>query len=334
LAEQVWLPLAIQRAGVQALLCPTASVPLLLSRPAVVSIQRLLSSHPEFWATGEGSLPRWRGRLQDHWYRAGIRRSVRRAAAILAVSDQARREAIRGGGVDPTRVVVARHGVSDRFRPVDAPQRIARLLEQHGLRVPFFVVVEALSPYKNLDRVIEGLAQVRQWSHQLPMLALIGSDRFGCWPDLARLADTLDLQDQVRFLGALPPSDLPPLYTAATASLSLSPSESWGLPMVESMACGCPVVCARRSSLPEVAGDAALFVDPDRPQEVAEAIWRLATLPNIRDAWVERGIEHARQFDWHETARITRDTLIAAATGRAIAPRDTRLEVGNVRAGV
>src|SRR5207248_11481141 len=117
------------------------------------------------------------------------------------------------------------------------------------------------------------------------------------------------------------------------APLSLSPSESLGLPMVESMACGCPVICARRASLPEVAGDAALFVDPDRPQEIAEAIWRLATLPNIRNAWVERGIEHARQFDWHETARVTRDALTAAATGRPIARRDARVAVGDVRAG-
>jgi glycosyltransferase involved in cell wall biosynthesis len=88
--------------------------------------------------------------------------------------------------------------------------------------------------------------------------------------------------------------------------------------MIESMACGCPVIAARRSTTPEAAVDAALYVDPDRPQEIAEAIWRLATLPNVRDAWVARGLEHARQFDWHETARITRDALLAVAQGRPV----------------
>jgi glycosyltransferase involved in cell wall biosynthesis len=110
------------------------------------------------------------------------------------------------------------------------------------------------------------------------------------------------------------------LYTGATASLSLSAGESSGLPIIEAMACGCPVVCARRSSMPEVAGDAALFVDPDRPHEVAEAIWRLSTLPNVRDAWVETGLQRARQFDWRETARITRDVLLAVAEGKPVRP--------------
>jgi glycosyltransferase involved in cell wall biosynthesis len=182
------------------------------------------------------------------------------------------------------------------------------------------LAVGVISPYKNLNRVLEALAQVRRWSHRLPMLALVGEDRFGCRPSLERLAASLDLEEQVRFLGVLPQSVLPAMYTAATASLSLSSSESSGLPIIEAMACGCPVVCARRSSMPEVAGDAALFVDPDRPHEVAEAIWRLSTLPNVRDAWVETGLQRARQFDWRETARITRDVLLAVAEGRPVRP--------------
>src|SRR5947209_7756245 len=123
-AEQVWLPLAARRAGVHALLCSTAAIPVLLSQPAVVSLQRLWTSHPEFWAAKRSLLHRWRLRLRDsrdHW---GIRHSVRRAAAVLAVSDQARRDAILFCGADPSRIAVAPHGVSDQFRPVDAPQRI------------------------------------------------------------------------------------------------------------------------------------------------------------------------------------------------------------------
>jgi alpha-1,3-rhamnosyl/mannosyltransferase len=256
---------------------------------------------------------------------------------VLAVSEQTRRETARHCAVDPTRIVVARHGVSGEFQPVQDRERIAALLEQHGLRRPFLLGVGTISPYKNLNRVMEGLAQVRRWSHRLPMLALVGEERFDCRAGLERLAVSLDLQEHVRFLGVLPQATLPTLYTAAVASLSLSSCESFGLPIVESMACGCPVICARRSSLPEVAGEAALFVDPDRPQEVAEAIWRLSTLPNVREAWVEAGIERARQFDWRETARITRDVLVAVAEGRppreaAGARRQTPVEIAD-RAG-
>jgi glycosyltransferase involved in cell wall biosynthesis len=314
--EQLWLPLAARRAGLNALLCPTDTIPRLFSGPTVMTVQNLLSSHSELWNDCNGRARRWLGLLKTQSYRAARGRSARRAAAVLAVSEQTRRETARYCRVDPARLVVARHGVSRQFRPVESPEVMAEALERYGLRKPFLLVVGRLSPYKNLDRVLEGLAQVRQWSHRLPMLALVGDDRFGCQPRLQRLALGLDLHDHVRFLGVLPQAALPALYSAAAASLSLSSCESFGLPIIESMACGCPVICARRSWLPEVAGQAALFVDPDRPQDVAEAIWRLVTLPNVRDAWVERGLERARQFDWHETARITRTVLIAVAEGR------------------
>ncbi len=316
--EQLWLPMAARRAGVQVMLCPTASIPRLLSPPAVIAIQSLLSFHPEFWARQGGSLRRWQSRARGRYFRATQGAMARRAAAVLAVSEQTRRETARYCAVDPARIVVARHGVSDQFRPVDDAERIATLLERFGLCRPFLLIVDALSPYKNLDRALEGLAQVRRWSHRLPMLALIGEDRFGCRSRLERQVVALDLEAQVRFPGVVPRNQLPALYTAATATLSLSSCEASGLSLVEAMACGCPVICARRSSLPEVAGDAALFVDPDRPQEVAEAIWRLSTLPNVREAWVEAALRRAEQFDWQETARLTRDVLIAVAQGRPL----------------
>jgi glycosyltransferase involved in cell wall biosynthesis len=332
--EQLWLPLAARRAGIDVLLCPRTMVPALWSRPTVITVPDLLTFHPEFWTHAGGPLRRWHSRLRDRGHRARLRAAARRASAVLAVSEQTRRDTARHCAVDPTRIVVARHGVSGEFQPVQDRERIAALLERHGLRTPFLLVVGTISPYKNLNRVLEGLAQVRRWSHRLPMLALVGEDRFDCRAGLERLAVSLDLQDHVRFLGVLPQAMLAPLYTAAIASLSLSSCESFGLPIVESMACGCPVICARRSSLPEVAGEAALFVDPDRPQEVAEAIWRLSTLPNVREAWVEAGMERARQFDWRETARITRDVLVAVAEGRppreaAGARQPMRVEIGD-----
>lgn len=334
-AEQLWLPLAARRIGVDVLLCPTASVPRLWApRPAVLTVHDLLTFHPEFWAHAGGPLRRWHSRLRDRGHRARLRGSARRASAVLTVSEQTRRETARHCAVDPTRIVVARHGVSGEFQPMQDRERLTALLERHGLRTPFLLVVGAISPYKNLDRVLEGLAQVRRWSHRVPQLALVGEDRFDCRASLERLAVSLDLQEHVRFLGVQPQTTLPWLYSAAIASLSLSSCESFGLPIVESMACGCPVICARRSSLPEVAGEAALFVDPDRPQEVAEAIWRLSTLPNVREAWVEAGIERARQFDWRETARITRDVLCAVAEGRVpreavMARRPPPVEIGD-----
>jgi glycosyltransferase involved in cell wall biosynthesis len=315
-AEQLWLPLAARRAGVHALLCPGPSIPRLWSRPAVITIQNLLSLRAQPWTVAGSRSRRWQARLVERSCRARLRASARRANAVLTVSEQTRRETARYCAVDATRIVVARHGVSSEFQPATDPERVTALLERYGLRTPFLLIVGELSPYKNMNRALEGLAQVRRWSHRLPMLALAGDDRFGCRPSLERLAYGLDLEEQVRFLGALPQGALPALYSAAAASLSLSACEPSGLPVVESMACGCPVICARRAALPEVAGDAALYVDPDRPQEVAEAIWRLTTLPNVREAWVEAGFQRAREFDWRETARITRDVLLAVAEGR------------------
>lgn len=317
-AEQLWLPAAARRAGVEVMLCPTAAVPRLLTQPAVITVHNPPSFCPELWGGAGRGLAHWPPRLRSRRYRESLRGSIRRAAALLAVSESIRRETARFCAIDSKRIVVARHGVARQFRPVEAPERIARVLARHSLQPPFVLAVGGLSPYRNLDRLLEGLAQVGRWARRLPQLALAGEDRFGCRPRLERLAVSLDIREQVRFLGPVSHADLPELYTAAIASISLSSGDCSSVPLLESMACGCPVICARRSLAPAGVGEAALFVDPDRPQEVAEAIWRLTTLPNIREAWVECSLAHARQFDWHETARITRDVLAAVAQGRPV----------------
>jgi glycosyltransferase involved in cell wall biosynthesis len=313
-AEQTWLPFAARRAGVDVLLCPTDSVPLLRFQRTVMTVQNLLPFHPEFW-DANGRLG-WKKAAKHRCRRFLVRSSARRASALLAVSEQTRREAGCFCGVDPSRIIVAHHGVSPRFRRAGSTWVCSELLSRYRLNRPFLLIVGALSPYKNLDCAIRALAHLRQRSRQVPMLVLVGDDRIQYRARLESLATELGVRDCVRFMGVVPHCDLPILYSGAVASMSLSSCESFGLPVVEAMACGCPVVCANRSSLPEVAGSAALIVAPQCVEAVAEAAWLLLSRPDVWDAYSKLGLERARQFDWRTTARITRDVLLAVAEGR------------------
>src|SRR5205823_13133308 len=127
MAEQLWLPAAARRAGVDAMLCPMATIPRLLSPPAVIVGHDRLSFRPEFWRPAGGFFRRWQSRSGERCARLSLRRSARRAAVVLAASDPIRREIVRYCAVDPARVAVARPGVSSRFRPAEAPERIVGL---------------------------------------------------------------------------------------------------------------------------------------------------------------------------------------------------------------
>jgi glycosyltransferase involved in cell wall biosynthesis len=127
----------------------------------------------------------------------------------------------------------------------------------------------------------------------------------------------MEHRDDVHFLGFVPADDLPRLVGSALALVYVSVYEGFGLPVVEAMASGTPVVAAHRAALPEVAGDAALFVEPLDPESIAAALERLAADPELRAGLVRRGLERARRYDWNLTATAVRDALARIARPRA-----------------
>ena len=231
-----------------------------------------------------------------------VPRSVRRADHVLADSEATRADLMALYGTPPARITVLWSGVDARFAPVTAAAELERVRQRYALPAgPFILSVGTVQPRKNYARLIAALGRLRaEW----PDLALVivGGPGWLENPIYATL-DAHGLRDAVTFTGFADDADLPALYTLARAVALPSLYEGFGLPVLEAMACGTPVVTSNVSSLPEVAGDAALLVDPLDEDALDAALRRLLMDEALRASLRERGLARAATFTWERAAR-------------------------------
>ncbi|NPV06602.1 MAG: glycosyltransferase family 4 protein [Anaerolineae bacterium] len=220
--------------------------------------------------------------------------NVRVASAILADSCATRADLQSLLGVPSQRVTVVYPGVSEAFFPQPA-QKVARVTARHRLPSQYLLFVGTLHPRKNLLRLLAAHAQVGQ----APTLVLAGRPGWMSEPILRRARSAAP---RVRLLGPVAEEDLPALMSGATALMLPSLYEGFGIPVLEAMACGTPVIASATSSLPEVVGDAGLLVDPLSPEDIASAMRRVCQEPELVQDLRQRGRARARQFTWRAAA--------------------------------
>ncbi|HEX5415755.1 MAG TPA: glycosyltransferase family 1 protein [Chloroflexota bacterium] len=294
--EQTVLPLALRRFGSEILHAPAYVAPLTGGTRTVVTFHDL--SYFLYPASFNAAN---RAYLQTF-----SRLSARRADRLIAVSEATRQDLVRLLGVAPERVDVVPNGVDERFRPMADPALLSRFRGQRGLPERFILSLCTLEPRKNLPTLIRAYALARDQGVTEPLVLAGGVG----WGDLAirSLVEELGLVSNVLLPGYIPQEEQALWYNAATLFAYPSRYEGFGLPVAEAMACGTPVVTSNRSALPEVVGDAGVTVDPDRPDELAEAMARLLH----DDDWCAelrgRGQRRARQFSWDHAARLTVET--------------------------
>jgi glycosyltransferase involved in cell wall biosynthesis len=205
--------------------------------------------------------------------------------------------------VPERKVRVCTSAADAHFAPVpDGPERRA-VLNRYGIVPPYLLYVGNVTPRKNIARLFESFAAVHA-RHPAVSLVIGGKRRWNN-AEIDAAFERLDLGSSVRFTGYMDDADLPAVYSAAEVFVFPSRYEGFGLPLLEAMACGAPVVTSTASSLPEVAGDAALLVDPDDTNGLAEAIERLLTDEPLRADLRNRGIRHAAGFTWKRAAHET-----------------------------
>jgi glycosyltransferase involved in cell wall biosynthesis len=277
------------------LFVPSHVLPLIHPQRSVVTVHDL----------GYHRFPEAHTLSQNVYLRWSTRYNARNAARILADSEATRRDLMLYYRVSESRIAVVYPGRDESMAPVVDPVLLAAVRARYGIVGPYLLYVGTLHPRKNLVRLVQAFAQLPARDSEFPLhdlrLVLAGQPGW-LYDEIMAQIRRLGLQDRVLLTGYVPDSDLPALLSEAVAFVFPSLYEGFGLPVLEAMACGTPVVCSSTSSLPEVAGEAALLIDPLDVAALAEALFRVVTDQGLRRALVERGFGQAKMFSWQRCA--------------------------------
>jgi len=237
--------------------------------------------------------------------RLTVRRTARTAAHIITPSEFTRRDLIETYHVAPERISVTPYAAASHFRPAPV-EAVAEVKRRYGIGGDYLLAVGSIQPRKNLVRLIRAYSDLRRTRSQakLPRLVLVGK-RAWLYGETLRAVEQSGVASEVIFTGYVPEHDLPALYTGALCFVYPSYFEGFGLPPLEAMACGVPVIAGDRTSLPEVVGDAGLLVNPFDEDAIGAGLARLIDDEVLRADLRTRGQARAALFNWRETARQT-----------------------------
>lgn len=238
-------------------------------------------------------------------YYGQIDRAVRDAEGIIAVSHSTKRDMMNLLAVPAHRVTVVHEAANPVFRPLDDAAALNAVRKRYDLPERFILFIGTIEPRKNLPTLIQAYRLLREREGPgLPALVVAGAKGW-LFDSVFALVEQLDLVDQVLFTGGIPWVDVPALYNLAEAFVFPSLYEGFGLPPLEAMACGTPVIAADVSSIPEVVGEAGLLIDPNDAEGLSEALGRVLNDPALRQDLRQRGLARAREFSWDRAARET-----------------------------
>lgn len=303
--EQGVLPLYVKRHNVDLLLSAGMTAPVLCPAASVLMLFDLQHINQP------GNFP---------WYylpflRSIIYASARSADGVLTISNQVRNDIIRFYHLPPGRVEVTHLAVDhDVFSLHGAPDT-ATVRARYGLPDRFILYAASSLPHKNHERLFHAFRRIREQVPEIQLVLIGARDRGE--QVLLRIIKNLGLEQSVLLLGWLPFEDVPSIYRASEAFVFPTLHEGFGLPVIEAMACGVPVVCSRIEPLLEIAGDAAIFVDPLSPEEITAAVIRILTDAPARERLIGKGLSRSHEFTWNTTATKTLAFLamIARKTG-------------------
>lgn len=291
LREQIEIPWAARGAGLLHVLHYNA--PLLHRGPLIVSILDLIHITEQSY---RHSVSSW------IYAKPMLKMAARKAEHIITISEYSRNQIVGLLGVPRSKVSVIYCGANPEFRPLN--QEDSREFVSHELSVPdrYILYVGNLKPHKNVSVLLRAFADLRKRGAISHKLLVVGDDaRWGT----ARRRECVDLGiiDDVTFVKYVTQHFLPHVYAGADLLVMPSTIEGFGLPVLEAMACGTPVICSRAASLPEVAGEAALYFDPSSPEELACAVERLLGSGDLQQDLRLKGLERAKEFSWDESVR-------------------------------
>lgn len=296
--EQRTFPQAAGQVGADLAHVPYWGSPLRSPVPVVVTVHDLIPL----------VLPQYRGGALARLYTGLVAASARGAAAIITDSESAKQDILARLGVPPDRVTAIPLAAGEQYQPEEVELVSMALRKKYNLPAEFVLYLGGYDVRKNVAALLKAYTYVRDGLGDQFPLVLAGrlpqkeSPRF---TDVEALIDELDLRDVVRPIGWVDEGDEPGLYRMASCFVFPSRYEGFGLPLLEAMSCGTPVVAADATSLPEIAGDAGFLVSPDDPRRMAGAILATLNQPDVAEQMREKGLERAADFSWTHTIART-----------------------------
>jgi len=272
-------------------------LPFLNRTPSIVTLYDLsFVIYPEYFQP-----------LQRLYLRIGARAATRRARKIIAISESGKQDLVRLWQVPPERVQVITPGVEPRFFAPPPPPQIEQFRRAQQLPEHFVLFLGTREPRKNIPTLIDAFARAKRAAN-LPHHLILAGGRGWLDHDIAKTIQTLNMTNQVHLVGFVAQAELPLWYRAADAFVYPSQYEGFGMPPLEALACGAPVIASNVSSLPEAVGQAGLLVNPRAPAELADALIKILTDAHLRAELAQRGPQHARAFTWTRAAQLTAET--------------------------
>lgn len=313
--EQPAIALAACRQRLDALFVPYFPAPLLATVPVVTTVHDCIFDREPRYQTG-----RW----VRHYYRPMMWLAPRKAKRVICVSEATAADLRHYYQVAPEKIAVVPEAAGSVFRPVTDKDTLAAVRQRYRLPERFVLALGVRRPHKNLAGLVEAFARLDAALAETPGtsagsrvdLVLTGEPHARYDDEVPAAVARLGLAERIHSTGHVPDSDLPALYSLAEAFVLPSLLEGFGLPVLEAMSCGAPVVAANTSSLPEVVGSAGLLADPRDPAELARALARVIGDPALRRELRERGLARASEFSWTLAARRTREVIVEAVGRR------------------
>jgi len=239
------------------------------------------------------------------YHRFSMRLAVKKAARIISPSLFTAREIEKYYRVEKGKIKVIYEGYDqNKYKDIGDQEEIRKIKEKYNINYPFILFVGRLEKKKNILGVIKSFKLLKD-NYKKPLkLMLVGREGWG-WAEAAAYIKENSLTDEILRLGWVEGDDLPYFYNLAQVLIFISYYEGFGLPPLEAMACGCPVVASKRASIPEIVGEAAICVDPDNHQKISQELLRILNDENFRKILIEKGKKRARQFSWQKCAAET-----------------------------
>ena len=297
--EQVLLPAAVESHRIELLHCTSNTAPLKLNIPLVLTLHDIIYLEKLSFTRGS-----WYQIFGNFYRRWNVPAVVRNVSSIITVSNYEHERIQQYFGLEENKVQTVYNGVGKHFQQIEDQHSLSSIRQKYTLPPSFVFFLGNTDPKKNVEGVLKALAILENRGELNFKLVMPDIDRDYIIKMAGRITNA-DILKCIHFTGYIPNNDLPAIYTMARVFLYPSLRESFGIPILEAMACGTPVVTSTTSSMPEVADDAALLVNPNDPEEIANAIVRAFSDETLRQQLIQKGKSRAAHFSWRKNAEQT-----------------------------